>query len=58
MPINKAPAMIRRRGPNRGSSHPITGPRRPCTITKVEKAPDTRERLQPNSRNRATRKTE
>ena len=50
--------MTTRRGPTRSTSQPSAGPDRPCTITNTEKAPARTERLQPNSRSRATRKTE
>ena len=56
--MSAAPVTITRRGPNRSTSQPRTGPDRPCTITNSENAPARTERLQPKSRRSATRKTE
>ena len=52
------PLAITTRGPKRSTSHPSTGPDTPCPTTSTEKAPATTERLQPNSRRNATKKTE
>jgi hypothetical protein len=46
------------RAPKRSTSQPSSGPERPCTMTSTENAPATTERFQPNSRPKATRKTE
>jgi hypothetical protein len=45
------------RGPKRSTSQPSGGPDTPCTSTRRENAPATTDRLQPNSRRNATRKT-
>src|SRR5512134_2937319 len=57
-PSTTPPLAITTRGPTRSTSHPSTGPDTPCPTTSRENAPATTERLQPNSRRKATKKTE
>src|SRR6266487_2410468 len=57
-PRRTAPPMMRRRGPKRSTSVPMSGEETPWTIAEREKAPAARPRDHPNSSRSGTRNTE